>query len=162
SLRSINRKSNAPQPSSAWFTGMPLPGGSVRYAHAQCDNQPNSFYVFSGVNENGENATNSWRYDALTNTWNPLAPIPVGSQGPIATCYQDRIYVIGGSFDTQTGSTQMFVYDVLTDSWFDGASLPRAVWGAAAAAWKGKVYLAGGDPDFFGTGTSTEVDIYDI
>lgn len=159
------RKANpvSAQPSSAWFTGLPVPGGLARYAHAQCDNQQNSFYVFAGID--GVNFTtvkNSWRYDATTNTWNALAPIPNGGQSPIATCYQDRIYVMGGSLDTQTGTTQMFIYDVLTDTWSDGAPLPRPMLGAATAAWNGKVYLAGGDPDFLGSGTSSEVDIYDI
>jgi len=144
-------------PDSAWFAALDLPNGAVRYAHAQCYEQPDSFYVISGVDSNFNLSTKAWRYDALENEWIELAPIPVGSEGPAAVCYLGKIYVMGGN-----GSNQFYIYDIAKDTWSSGSPLPRPVWGAVAAAWRGKIYLIGGDSDFFFGGTSGEVNIYDI
>lgn len=134
----------------------PLANGIVRYGHAQCSDQPNSFYVVSGVSSGGV-IDNLYRYDADTNLWTPLAPIPVASEGPSATCYQGRIYVAGGG-----GSTNFFVYDIATDTWTAGPLLPRGVWGAAMGAYGNKIFLAGGDSDFAFGGTSGEVNVFDV
>jgi N-acetylneuraminic acid mutarotase len=143
-------------PDSNWFAGLDLPGGAVRYAHAQCDEDPNAFYVISGVNGGFDVSTKTYRYSTLENEWTELAPIPAGGEGYSAACYQGKLYVMGG------GSDQFFIYDTGSDSWSPGPALPRTVWGAAAAAWRGKVYLAGGDADFYFGGTSGAVDVYDI
>jgi subtilisin family serine protease len=145
-------------PLSGWFSGLDLPGGAVRYAFAQCAEQPESYYVFSGVNSNFSISSKSWRYDAGTNDWTQLTDIPVGSEAPVATCYQGNIYVMGGS-----GTAQFFIYNVNTDIWSVGPDLPRNVEGAAAAAWDGKIYLVGGDDNFMpGDGVSGDVNVYDI
>jgi N-acetylneuraminic acid mutarotase len=162
SLKQQKGASRMPVPSNAWFMALPVPDGLVRYAHAQCDIQPNSFYVITGVDGTFSSTTNTWRFDALTNTWNALAPIPLAAEGATATCYQGRIYVMGGSSDGYNGGTQFYVYDITTNTWLSAADLPRQVWGAGAGAWNGQVYLIGGNLDFFGSGTSAEVDIYDI
>ncbi|MEZ4513927.1 MAG: S8 family serine peptidase [Chloroflexota bacterium] len=156
----IRQQASSPAPNapaSGWFAGTDLPGGMVRYAHAQCDEQPNSFYIFSGVDSTYQISTASWHYDASDNEWYPLADMPNGVEGATATCYQGRIYVMGGS-----GSSQFFVYDIANDRWYAAADLPRAVWGAASAAWNGKIFLVGGDSDFFPGGTSDAVNVYDI
>lgn len=144
-------------PTSSWYAAAELPGGAVRYAHAQCAEQPNSFYIFSGVNSSFDFTPASWHYDAADNEWYPLADMPNGVEGATATCYQGRIYVMGGS-----GTTQFFVYDIANNQWHQAADLPRAVWGAASAAWDGKIFLVSGDSDFFPGGTSNEVNVYDI
>ena len=69
-----------------WFGGADLPGGLVRYGHAQCDGNTTSTYVFAGVDGTFSVTNNSWRYDADSNTWNALAPIPEGGEGPTAVC----------------------------------------------------------------------------
>ena len=149
---------SAPIPNTpAWFNGAPIPGGLVRYAHAQCPDEPDSFYVFGGVDGSYYLTTNAWRYDVATNAWNSLAPLPVGGEGPAAACYSNKIYVMGGS-----GANQFFIYDIAKGTWSTGPALPRNVWGAAAGAWNGRVYLIGGDDDFFSDNTSNRVDIYDI
>ena len=145
-------------PLSRWFGGLDLPNGLVRYAHAQCAEQAESFYVFGGVDEFGLLSKGAWRYDAAINTWTRLADMPAGGEAPSAACYQGKIYVMGGS-----GSDQFYIYDVVSNKWTSGAPLPRGVEGAAAAAWAGKVYLVGGDDDFApSTDISDQVDIYDI
>ncbi len=143
-------------PSDTWFSAAPLPRGTVRYAHAQCPGDPNRFYVISGV-AGGTTTANMWRYDADTDAWAALAPIPNAVEGASAVCYQGRLYVAGGG-----GTNQFYIYDIVQDSWSAGPNLPRAVWGAAIGAWDSRIYLAGGDNDFSIGGQSNEVDIYEI
>ncbi len=145
-------------PLSGWFGAFDHPEGLIRYAYAQCYEQPESYYVFGGVSGFYELTESAWRYDAAGNTWTQLADMPGRGEAPTATCYQGKIYVMGGS-----GSSDMFIYSIAGDSWSLGASLPRGVEGAAAAAWNGKVFLVGGDDDFSPwSGVSDEVNIYDI
>ncbi len=139
-----------------WFGAADLPGGLVRYGHAQCDGNTTSTYVFAGVDGTFSITDASWRYDADSNTWNELAPIPEGGEGPTAVCNAGRIHVLGGD-----GTDRHYVYDIGNDSWSTAAPVPRPVWGASAGAFDGKIYLIGGDPDFFFGGTSDEVSIYD-
>ena len=124
----------------AWTQGQPYPlaGGIVRYAHAQCSDQPNSFYVISGVS-NFSLVANAYRYDADTNTWTPLAPIPEGSEAPVATCYQGKIYVAGGN-----STTNFFIYDIASNTWTTGPALPRGFWGPVIGSYANKVFVAGG------------------
>jgi len=141
----------------AWNGASPVPGGVVRYAHAQCPGEKDSFYVISGVDGSFRVTANTWRYDAQTDTWTPLAPLPAPQEGPIAVCDEGRIYVMGGG-----GTNQFYIYDIASDTWSAGPALPRNVWGAAAGVWNGRIYLIGGDDDFWFGGTSDRVDIYDI
>ncbi len=140
-----------------WFGANDIPGGAVRFAHTQCDGDPNTFYVISGVNGNGEISKKLFRFDAGTTEWTELAPIPEGGEGPTAACEGGRIHVMGGD-----GTDRHFIYDIGSDTWSEGAPLPRPVWGAAAAGWNGRIFLVGGDSDFFFGGTSDEVDVYDV
>ncbi len=140
-----------------WASGAPVPAGIVRYAYAQCPDDPNVFYVISGVS-NGFIVNTNYKYDASTNTWTTLAPIPTGQESPSAACLDGRIYVMGGS-----GTNQMFIYDIASNTWGSGAAVPEGVEGAVAGALDGKVYLIGGDNDFFpGSGVYDHVRIYDV
>ncbi|MGH9186169.1 MAG: hypothetical protein ACRD0U_10210, partial [Acidimicrobiales bacterium] len=141
----------------SWFGGADVPGGVVRYGHAQCDGDFNHFYVFSGVDSTFSVTDAAWRYDANTNTWNPLAPVPVGQEGPSAVCEAGQIHLLGGG-----GTNAHYVYDIGSDTWTTAAALPRNMWGAAVGAWNGKIYMAGGDSDFNFGGTSDEVNVYDM
>jgi N-acetylneuraminic acid mutarotase len=159
SVRSIEGSPSGPIPAPnipGWFGGTDLPGGVVRYAHTQCDGDPDSIYVFSGVDANFELTDRSWRYSASANSWTELAPAPEGQEGPTAACDAGKIHLLGGG-----GTDQHFVYDIGSDSWTSAAPLPRPVWGAAAGAFGGRVYLIGGDSDFFFGGTSNVVNVYD-
>ena len=147
-------------PTGNWFGGEDLPGVLARYASAQCDEQPNFFYLFAGMN-GFEYNLKSFRYDVSQNEWSELTPIPVRLEGAVATCYQGRIYISGGISNDAKGD-QLFVYDIAQDKWFVGASLPYPVWGAATASLNGKVYLFGGDNNFNpGTPYSSTI-VYDI
>jgi N-acetylneuraminic acid mutarotase len=131
----------------------------IRYAHAQCDESPESYYVISGVDSGFGLANTLQRYDADTDTWTPLASYPNPSEAPTAVCFDGRIYVANGAFT----SNEFFIYDIATDSWLQGAALPRFVEGGAMGAADGKIYLIGGDDNFQpADGVSNEVNIYDI
>ncbi|MGC9395186.1 MAG: carboxypeptidase regulatory-like domain-containing protein [Anaerolineae bacterium] len=143
-------------PSDSWYNAAPVPQGAVRYASAQCPGEPNRFYIISGVFDYTV-TEKVWRYDADTDVWTELAPIPEASEGPSAVCYQGHIYVAGGG-----GGNQFYIYDIVYDTWTAGPSLPRGVWGAAMGAWNGQLFLAGGDNNFSFGEQSDEVDIYNI
>ncbi|MBO0835026.1 MAG: carboxypeptidase regulatory-like domain-containing protein, partial [Actinobacteria bacterium] len=51
-----------------WQSAAPIPVGLVRYAYAQCTDQPDSYYVISGVS-NGAIVSTNYRYDATSNSW---------------------------------------------------------------------------------------------
>jgi hypothetical protein len=155
-LKDLFPKPNVPN---VWVSGAPNPVPSIRYGHAQCEDAPESFYVISGVDA-GFGLTGAVnRYDAGTNSWTPLAPIPSPSEAPTSVCFEGKIYTAVGA-----GTSQEFlIYDIATDTWSSGATLPRLVEGAAMGALAGKVYLMGGDDDFQpANGVSNQVDIYDI
>jgi N-acetylneuraminic acid mutarotase len=139
-----------------WFGANDIPGGLVRFAHAQCEGDENTFYVVGGVDGSFGIPDSLWRFDAETTEWTELAPIPEGGEGPTAACEAGRIHVMGGD-----GTDRHYIYNIGTDSWTTGAPLPRPVWGAAAAGWNGRIFLIGGDADFNFGGTSGEVNIYD-
>ena len=145
-------------PSSGWYGGSDNPGGAVRYAFAQCTEEPEAFYIISGVDSFFGVTKAAWRYDATLNSWTSLVPIPTGQEAPAGVCYDGRLYVMGGG-----GTDQFYIFDLYSREWLAGAPLPRGAEGAAAGVWNGKIYLIGGDNDFFpGSGVSNEVNIYDI
>lgn len=141
----------APLGTLAWTPGAsyPIAGGIVRYAHAQCPDQPDSFYVISGVSS-GSVIANAYRYDADTNLWTSLAPIPTGSEAPQATCYHGKIYVAGGN-----STTDFFIYDIASNTWTAGPALPRGFWGPVMGSYANKIFIAGGQ-------ATNQVYIFDI
>ena len=79
---SIERRADR-TPTSGWFGGAENPGGAVRYGAAQCAEEPNAFYVVSGVDRFYGLTNAVWRYDAATNEWASLLPIPTAQEGAI-------------------------------------------------------------------------------
>jgi hypothetical protein len=160
SVRSAEGKGtlgSQPNLPSVWTGGADIPMGVVRFAKAQCADQPDSFYIIGGVDETYSTTDQFVRYDADTDSWTALTPFPSPVEGPNATCYEGFIYMVGGG-----GTNQFYIYDIAADTWTAGPAFPRNVWGAAVGAWDGFIYVAGGDSDFYFGGTSNEVDIYDI
>jgi subtilisin family serine protease len=144
---------------SNWTAGTSLPwdDGVMRYAHAQCADDPDSFYVISGVRQYSYVTHKVWRYDAPSDTWSQLAALPAALEGATAVCYEEYIYVAGGS-----ATNQFYIYDVAGDSWTAGPPLPRGVWGAAMGALNDRIYLIGGSDSFYYGSASAEVNVYDI
>jgi hypothetical protein len=134
-----------------WLPGAAVPYGIVRYAFVQSSQQ---FYVISGVTTGGVITANMARYDATTNTWLPLAPIPNAGEAPAAGIWNGKIYVQGGGV-----TNQLNIYDIASDTWSSGAPAPVATYGAAGGAYNGKFYVAGGGGAGVG---SNDLQIYDI
>jgi N-acetylneuraminic acid mutarotase len=137
---------------SSWPEAEPIPFGVAFYGFAQCPNQPNSFYVLSGAYDWGTATNNIWRYDAGTDTWNPLAPIPVPEIAPAAVCYAGHIYDV---------ARYLQVYDIESDIWMSMGAAPRLLYGSAMGVWDGKLYRVGGSTGDFYTPVSN-VDVFDI
>ncbi len=144
-----------------WFQAEPMPEAFGGPGFAQCADDPDSFYLVGGAGP----ALYEWRdefykYDATSNTWTDLAPLPQGLLGVAATCYEGKIYAAGGW--RSYAVNDFYIYDLATNTWSGGPDLPRFVSGAALAAWDGKLYLAGGSPGAVPAPPVTDVDIYDI
>ena len=143
-------------PTAAWTAAAPYPTTNSRYAFAQ---NGEDFYVLGG--SNGFSSFDTLRrYNAMTNVWTTLAPIPGGGQAEgVAAYYAGKIYLTG---DAGSATDQMRIYDIATNSWSFGAPKPvgAETEGAAAGAFGGRVYVAGGaDPSF---GPSFDLWVYDI
>ena len=113
-----------------WVSASPVPANLVRYAHAQCEGDE-GFWVIGGVAD-GSIVGGNYHYDAATDTWATMSPLPQFDEGPTGVCFDGKIYVMGAG-----GTTMHFIYDIATDTWSNGAALPRGVWGAAAGAFNG-------------------------
>jgi hypothetical protein len=144
-------KLSSPATPGPWVPAAAVPYPIARYGFAQ---QGETFYVVGGVS-NGVVTSTLSRYDAATNLWTRLAPIPSPTPGeaPSAALYNSRIYVAGGN-----GSTALKIYNTATNSWTSGANIPLGTYGAAAAAFDGRLYVAGGTG---GLG-STVLQVYNI
>lgn len=143
-----------PSAAANWMVGTSYPTGIARYGFVQVGND---FYVISGETAGGLVATVR-RYNAVTNVWTSLMPIPVGSEAPAAAYSSDnnKIYVVDGS-----GGNEFRIYDIATNSWTTGAARPGFTngYGVAAGAYLGKVYVVGGEDS---TGADPTLSIYDI
>ena len=123
----------------------------VRYAYAQIGED---LYVLGGVSD-GTRVPDVNKYSATTNSWTPLAPIPVASEAPAAAYLDGKIYLVEGD----TGDSFQ-IYNVATNTWTTGTSRPGYGdnYGAAAGAYNGKVYIVGG---WNGQDGTTTTSVYD-
>jgi Kelch motif len=125
-----------------------------RYAFAQVGED---LYVISGAGAAGV-VTTVKRYNATTNVWTTLMPIPVGSEAPAAaySSSDNKIYVIDGQ-----GGSAFRIYDIATNSWTAGPARPGFAegYGVAAGAYQGNVFVVGGDTS---TGSDPTLSIYNI
>jgi hypothetical protein len=127
---------------------------------ARCSDDPDSFYIVSGVVGESETSNRTYRYDVETAIWQRLADMPVPLRLSAITCYQGKIYLAGG-FDP-VSLAAFFIYDIQTDQWSIRKALIEPVCGAAMGAWDGKIYLVGGDRGDFDLVPDNRVDVYDI
>lgn len=96
-------------------------------------------YVIGGQDVNGPTATLQ-RYDAGTNTWTTLAPMPqTRYQGNGAQVINGKIYVPGGWYGTLP-SNVMYIYDIAANSW-SSVTMPFLSACGASGAIGGKLYV---------------------
>lgn len=147
-----------------WATAANPPLIVAGTARAQCDDDPDGFYILGGFYSLPDGDTDKvFHYDATTGFWAELAPLPEPHRISSAVCYDGKIYDAGG-LQYGTGILNGFyIYDIAANSWSQGMDVPRNVWAAAIGAWDGKIYLVGGtatgNPPFAPVPT---VNVYDI
>ena len=141
-----------PPPPGDWTAASPYPLNNVRYAFGQ---NGETMYVVGGVAD-GTRVTDTNKYDATTDTWSPLAPIPVASEAPAGAYLDGKLYVIEGD----TGDS-FNIYDIASNTWSSGAPRPGFGdnYGAAAGAFNGKVYVVGGGSATLGSSTTSVYDV---
>src|SRR5207247_7081821 len=135
----------------AWVAGAVYPRNIVRYAFAQVGE---NLYVLGGVSD-GTRVPDVNKYNATTNTWTPLAPIPgMASEAPTAAYLNGKIYLAQGD----TGDSFQ-IYDVASNTWSSGTPRPGYSnnYGAAAGAYNGKVYVVGGN-----AASTNTTSVYDV
>src|SRR3954447_20555573 len=89
-LLAISQPSRA-QPA-AWLSAAPMPVATGRYAFAQ---NGVDFYILGGATDAATSAA-VFHYNAITNSWNQLANVPVASQAPVAAYFGGKIYLVDG------------------------------------------------------------------
>ena len=138
----------------ASWTAAAVSPAVVRYAFAQTGED---LYVISGESAAGP-VTTVKRYNATTNVWTTLMPIPVGSEAPAAaySSSNNKIYVADGS-----NGNLIRAYDIATNSWTAGPARPGFAdgYGVAVGAYQGSVFVVGGDTS---TGADPTLSIYNI
>jgi hypothetical protein len=139
----------------SWQTALPCPIDISRYGFAQVGND---FYVISGLGINGIVSTDVYRYNVITGGWTTLAPIPVGSEGPVATysSYDNKIYVADG----YGGQNLLRIYNIASNSWTNATARPGVTdsFGGAAGAFNAQINIAGGNSG----GSNTVLSNYNI
>ena len=104
-------------------------------------------YSIGGTDATASTA-NVERYDAATNTWTTLAPLPEARTSATATYDgHGHIIVIGGTEPTLNQPTAtVFKYDIALDTWSTLSSVPNgaSLGRVAALGADGLVYLIGG------------------
>ena len=110
-----------------------------------------SFSAADNINEFG-------KFNPVTNTWTPLAPVPDLNNGEASGVYApnvNKLFVFGGErFNSGFVVNTTRIYDIATNTWSTGAPMPdlRAFMGSGY--FNGKIYLVGGystgnvDPSF--------------
>jgi hypothetical protein len=119
-------------------------------------------YLFSmGGNTTSTLGTECYKYNIATDTWTPIASLPVKRIVFATAAFGNYVYAIGGS-DGTIYSTTTYRYDITLDSWSTVAPLPDSIAWGKAVGYNNKIYLAGGvDRPITGTVLST-VYVYDI
>lgn len=104
-------------------------------------------------------STTAERYNSESDSWESIAPVPVGTNHPRAVSVNGVVYVVGGLTHWRHNSTdKVFRYVEWNNSWVEEASLPRPLGAQAIASIGGKIYIAGG----IRNGTSiNEAYVYD-
>ncbi len=132
-----------------WVAAQPYPQTIARYGFGQVGDD---FYIFGGVSD-GSVINAARRYNAVSNTWVDLAPVPAPGEALSAAYWNGKFYVTQGS-----AGSGFQIYDIASNSWSSGASIPASSsYGSALGAYNGLVYLVGG-----GASPSATTYIYTI
>jgi hypothetical protein len=135
-------------PHQGWVTKTALPAPRWANGLASLSNLAGneaSLYAISGADANFNNTTSVERFDAASNTWTPMAPIPAARLQISANTIGNKIYVAGGYTSTFSPTNRLDIYDIATNSWAIGENMPTAVGDyASAVLGDSLLYIIGG------------------
>ncbi|MEE8492894.1 MAG: kelch repeat-containing protein [Nitrospirales bacterium] len=130
--------------SNAWTTRASLPSGVHHTGAAAIGNR---LYVVGGFTAS---LFSFWRpvstvysYDASTDTWTEVAPLPTRRGALAVTVLDGQLYAVGG-YGEGGNSGAVEVYDPAADRWSTKASLPTPRDHLAVVAQGGRIYAVGG------------------
>jgi N-acetylneuraminic acid mutarotase len=104
-------------------------------------------YAIGGFRANGSSATTVEVYDPASDSWQTVAPLPVGLNHPLAASVGNRLYVIGGHPESGPEAVDTtYAYDPDANTWTERARMPSARGALAVAVIDGKISAVGGSP----------------
>lgn len=124
-----------------WKVAAPMPTPRYRLGATALPGTP-YYFAIGGQGSSGSLAANE-RYNACSNTWTSMAPLPAVRGNINAAVLNGNIYVVGG-YASGTVFKSTYVYRPTTDTWSSAADLPVALTGVAIAVANGKLYAFGG------------------
>jgi uncharacterized membrane protein required for colicin V production/N-acetylneuraminic acid mutarotase len=122
-----------------WHTKTPMPAARRGAAAGIIDGV---FCVAGGLN--GTDTSTLQAYNAATDKWITLSPMPAGRyQGDGAGVIDGRLYIAGGWDNTYSylPHRELFVYDPVTNVWSSMASMPVLSAYGATGVINGKLYV---------------------
>lgn len=140
------------------------PESSIGNTAYTTDNELRLYGIGGGPGEGGPNSTHCDRYDATTDSWTMLAPMPSGVSDTCAAFDGNGFILVCGGIDAAGSARTANVarYDIAANAWSDSAipDLPVALSGARAVRGiDGRIYVAGGQTGPLGAGT-TQSTVY--
>jgi|GEM_PF-2705824 len=144
----------------AWTTKTPMPGGARGGAGAASSG--GKIYVIGGRTGDTYGAPplvdRNEVYDAATNSWATLTPIPTPVTDNYATvAFGDRVYVFGGADAAGLALSAVQIYNITTNSWSSGTAMPTARGAAMAGVCQDRIIVFGGIDSGFVTLAATEI-----
>jgi subtilisin family serine protease len=137
---------------SVWTRKKPSLEGRTSAAAVACNGK---IYLLggdtNGPDYGGGRTDSAEVYDTVTDTWTPIASIPVAKEKHTAAVIDGEIYVIGGF------SAGVYAYNPDLDSWSTKADLPVNSTNLKAVSLNGNIYVTGG---YLSSGVKT-VYMYD-
>jgi len=146
---------NAPMPTPRFSFALIAPGGLSQV------------YAIGGLQGWTDALTTNERFNACTNTWETLAPLPAPRGYIQAAELNGNIYIVGGVDHVVSGTfgvqRSVWVYHPAINYWSQASDLPIALGGVAVATANGKLYVFGGfDARGPGAGDVNTVYEYDL
>ena len=142
----------------AWTTRTPYPG--TARDHIGIASIGTALYLVGGVASWPTPSVDTvQRYEATTNTWTAVAPLPVPRGAMAVAALNGRIFAAGGLVNG-AAVTDFTVYDPATDVWQTLPAMPTPRDHAVGVALNGKFYVTGGRTSGLCSPLKT-VEVYD-
>lgn len=138
----------------AWTEQMPATAPPARFQHGMVEAGDGTAILYGGRVDFGVELSDTWAYDAATETWTDLAPL--ASPGPrsafaLAFDGAGTLVQVGGTVESSAITDETWRYDVAGNEWTMGAAAGLGAQFTNAAAWlEAGVIVTSGKTDIFG------------